>query len=47
MNLDTIARIMNASNTFVIMGIDRGLKAIYELTNYKRKQMLNGGMKHE
>lgn len=47
MNLDTIARIMNSSNTFVSMGIDRGLKAIYELTNYKRKQMLNGGMKHE
>ena len=47
MNLDTIARIMNASNTFVIMGIDRGLKAIYELTNYKRKLMLNGGIKHE
>ena len=47
MNIDTIAKIMNVSNSLVIIAIDRGLKAIYELTNYKRKQMLNGGVKHE
>lgn len=47
MNLDAIAKLMKVPNSAVIIGINRGLKAIYELTNYKRKQMLNGGIKHE
>ena len=47
MNLDDIAKLMKVSNSAVITGIDRGLKAIYELTNYKRKEMLKGVKSHE
>ena len=47
MNLDDIAKMMKVPNSAVIIGINRGLKAIYELTNYKRKEMLKGVKSHE